>query len=60
MKYPPHILGGVMVMVFFLIIECIIQTKLLGKCHYLCGRFCGLTAGAVLWNENVKDITIFE
>ena len=40
--------------------ECIIQTKLLGKCDYLCGRFCGLTAGAVLWNENIKDITIFK
>jgi len=40
--------------------ECIIQTKLLGKCDYLCGRHCGLTAGAVLWNENIKDIFIFK
>ena len=40
--------------------ECIIQTKLLGKCDYLCGRYCGLTAGAVLWNENIKDVTIFK
>lgn len=39
--------------------ECIIQTKLLGKCNYLCGRFCGLTAGAVLWNENIEDVIIF-
>ena len=40
--------------------ECIIQTKLLGKCDYLCGRHCGLTAGAVLWNENIKDIFIIK
>lgn len=38
--------------------ECIVQTKLLGKCDYLCGRFCGLTAGAVLWNENIKKLKI--
>lgn len=39
--------------------ECIIQTKLLGKCDYLCGRHCGLIAGAVLWNENIKNVIIF-
>ena len=36
--------------------EVIIQTKLLGKCNYLFGRFSGIFAGAVLWNENIKQI----
>lgn len=34
--------------------ETIIQTKLLSKCDYLFGRHCGIIAGAVLWNENIK------
>lgn len=36
--------------------EVIIQTKLLGKCNYLFGRLSGVFAGAVLWNENIKQI----
>ena len=40
--------------------ECIIQTKLLGKCDYLFGRHCGLIAGAVLWNDNIKDVIIIK
>jgi len=38
--------------------EVIIQTKLLGKCDYLFGRFCGVLAGAVLWNENIKNVIV--
>lgn len=38
--------------------EAIIQIKLLGKCNYLFGRFCGLTAGAILWNENIEKLYI--
>lgn len=34
--------------------------KLLGKCDYLFGRHCGLIAGAVLWNENIKDVIIIK
>jgi hypothetical protein len=36
--------------------ETIIQTKLLGKCDYLFGRLSGVFAGAVLWNENIKQV----
>lgn len=36
--------------------ETIIQTKLLAKCDYLFGRRCGILAGAVLWNENIKQL----
>ena len=36
--------------------ETIIQTKLLGKCDYLFGRKCGILAGAILWNENIKEL----
>jgi hypothetical protein len=36
--------------------ETIIQTKLLGKCDYLFGRLSGVLAGAVLWNENIKQL----
>lgn len=36
--------------------ETIIQTKLLGKCDYLFGRFSGVFAGAVLWNEKLQKI----
>ena len=36
--------------------ETIIQTKLLGKCDYLFGRKCGILSGAVLWNENIKEL----
>ena len=36
--------------------ETIIQTKLLGKCNYLFGRRCGILAGAILWNENIKEL----
>jgi hypothetical protein len=36
--------------------EVIIQTKLLGKCDYLFGRLSGIFAGAILWNENIKQI----
>lgn len=36
--------------------ETIIQTKLLGKCDYLFGRLSGVFAGAVLWNENIKEL----
>ena len=36
--------------------EVIIQTKLLGKCNYLLGRLSGILAGAVLWNENIKEV----
>jgi hypothetical protein len=36
--------------------EVIIQTKLLGKCDYLFGRLSGVFAGAILWNENIKQI----
>jgi hypothetical protein len=36
--------------------ETIIQTKLLGKCDYLFGRFSGIFAGAVLWNDNFKKV----
>jgi hypothetical protein len=36
--------------------ETIIQTKLLGKCNYLFGRRCGILAGSVLWNENIKEL----
>jgi hypothetical protein len=36
--------------------ETIIQTKLLSKCDYLFGRHCGIIAGAVLWNENIKKV----
>jgi hypothetical protein len=36
--------------------ETIIQTKLLGKCDYLFGRRCGILAGSVLWNENIKEL----
>ena len=38
--------------------ETIIQTKLLSKCNYLTGRMSGIIAGAVLWNENIKNISI--
>jgi hypothetical protein len=38
--------------------EVIIQTKLLGKSNYLFGRFCGILAGAVLWNENLKNVIV--
>jgi hypothetical protein len=36
--------------------ETIIQTKLLSKCDYMIGRHCGILAGAVLWNENIKEL----
>lgn len=36
--------------------ETIIQTKLLGKCDYLFGRFSGVFAGAVLWNDGLQKI----
>jgi len=36
--------------------EVIIQTKLLGKCDHLLGRLSGVFAGAILWNENLKQI----
>ena len=36
--------------------ETIIQAKLLGKCDYLFGRLSGVFAGAVLWNENLKNV----
>jgi hypothetical protein len=36
--------------------ETIIQTKLLAKSNYLFGRRCGILAGAVLWNENIKKV----
>jgi len=36
--------------------ETIIQTKLLGKCDYFFGRRCGILAGAILWNENIKEL----
>lgn len=36
--------------------ETIIQTKLLAKCDYLFGRFSGVFAGSILWNENIKQI----
>lgn len=36
--------------------ETIIQTKLLGKCDYLLGMHSGIFAGAILWNENIKQI----
>ena len=38
--------------------ETVIQTKLLAKCDYLCGIHCGVLAGAVLWNENIKKILL--
>ena len=40
--------------------EVIVQVKLLGKCNYLFGRNCGLLAGAVLWNENLKDVFVLK
>jgi hypothetical protein len=36
--------------------EAIIQTKLLAKSNYLFGRLSGLICGAVLWNENIKEV----
>ena len=36
--------------------EVILQTKLLGKCDYLFGRFSGVLAGAVLWGDNIKKV----
>jgi hypothetical protein len=36
--------------------ETIIQAKLLGKCDYLFGRLSGVFTGAVLWNDNLKQI----
>jgi hypothetical protein len=36
--------------------ETIIQTKILGKCDYLFGRLSGILAGAVLWNDNIKQV----
>jgi len=36
--------------------ETIIQTKLLGKCDYLFGRLSGVLAGAILWNDNIKEL----
>lgn len=36
--------------------ETIIQTKLLAKCDYLFGRFSGVFAGTILWNQNIKEI----
>lgn len=36
--------------------EAILQTKLLSKCDYLFGRLSGLVCGAVLWNENIKQV----
>jgi hypothetical protein len=36
--------------------EAIIQTKLLSKCDYLFGRLSGLFCGAILWNENIKQV----
>lgn len=36
--------------------ETIIQTKLLSKCNILFGRKCGILAGAILWNENIKEL----
>ena len=36
--------------------ETIIQTKLLGKCDYLFGMHSGVFCGAILWNENIKNI----
>ena len=36
--------------------EVIIQAKLMGKSDYLFGRFSGMLAGAVLWNENIKKV----
>ena len=36
--------------------EVIIQTKLMGKCKYLFGRLSGVFTGAVLWNENLKEV----
>jgi hypothetical protein len=36
--------------------ETIIQTKLLGKCDYLFGRLSGIFTGAVLWNDNLKQV----
>ena len=38
--------------------EVIIQTKLLGKCDYLFGGMCGVFCGAILWNENLKDVFV--
>jgi hypothetical protein len=40
--------------------ECIIQTKLLGKCDYLLGIHSGLLAGAILWSENIKELYLME
>jgi hypothetical protein len=40
--------------------ECIIQTKLLGKCDYLLGIHSGIFAGAILWNENIKEIFLMK
>ena len=36
--------------------EVIIQTKLLGMSDYLFGRLSGVFTGAVLWNENMKEV----
>jgi hypothetical protein len=36
--------------------EVIIQAKLMGKCKYLFGRLSGVFTGAVLWNENLKEV----
>ena len=36
--------------------ETIIQARLLGKCDYLFGRLSGVFTGAVLWNDNLKQI----
>ena len=36
--------------------ETIIQTKLLSKCDILFGRKSGIVAGAILWNENIKEL----
>jgi hypothetical protein len=38
--------------------EVIIQTKLLGKCDHIIGRFSGVLAGGVLWSENLKSVSI--
>lgn len=36
--------------------ETIIQARLMGKCDYLFGRLSGVFTGAVLWNDNLKQI----
>lgn len=38
--------------------ETITQVKLLSKSDYLFGRFSGVLAGSILWNENIKQVFI--